>query len=331
VLSTVTEYLLITGMSGAGRSTAAAALEDAGWYVIDNMPSSLIDAVFEALRPQRTAALAEEPPTATKTVALQASSECSASSTSFPSPLARPAESRRDRVALVIGRSGTNSAEEALAAMERLEAKGGRVRLLYLDAPDHVLVRRFEGTRRRHPIGDMKVEEAIAGERTRSAVLRDRADVVLDTGELNVNQLRARIMDLFGDPGEQGAIRVSISSFGYKHGIPLDADIVLDCRFLPNPYWVGELQGLSGLDEPVREFVMSSEGAEPFLHQVVQLVDLALPGYRAEGRTYLNVAFGCTGGRHRSVVMAEELAKRLSAASLALSQAPTVFHRDIER
>jgi UPF0042 nucleotide-binding protein len=303
----VTDYVLMTGMSGAGRSTAAAALEDAGWYVIDNMPPSLIDAVSDAV--------------------------------------GELAGRGQDRVALVIGRSGGGKAEEALDAAESLRAKGGRVRVVYLDAPDHVLVRRFEGTRRRHPAGAVKVEEAVSEERKRLGVLRDTADLVLDTGELNVNQLRARIMELFGPSGGDGAMHVSISSFGYKHGIPLDADLVFDCRFLPNPYWVEELRALSGLDEPVRAFVLGSEPAESFLGALVSLLDLLVPGYEREGKTYLNIALGCTGGRHRSVVMACELQRRLAlrvrpgeqreedplAAASGQLMRPMVFHRDVDR
>ncbi|MDE3087332.1 MAG: RNase adapter RapZ, partial [Acidobacteriota bacterium] len=195
----------------------------------------------------------------------------------------------------------------------------------YLDAPQEVLVRRYEGTRRRHPLGGAGVEEAIVDERRLLEPLRDRADVVLDTGQLNVNELRTRVLALFGD--ETDGMRVSLVSFGYKHGLPLDADLVFDCRFLPNPHWVDELRPHSGLDEPVREFVLSRKETARFLDQVEELLGTLLPAFVAEGKSYLTVAMGCTGGRHRSVVLAEELARRLAARGAS----PTVSHRDVAR
>jgi UPF0042 nucleotide-binding protein len=282
----MSDYLLITGMSGAGRSTAAAALEDSGWYVIDNMPPSLLAEVANVVGAP---------------------------------------DSGQDRVALVIGRGGGQVAE-ALPAVDHLREAGHQVRVVYLDAPDHVLVRRFEGTRRRHPFGGSNVEGAITDERERLRAIRDRADMVLDTGELNVNQLRARVIELFGDTAEH-RMQTSVISFGYKHGMPLDADVVLDCRFLPNPHWRDDLRPLSGLDEPVRDYVLSQPDTEALLERLDALWDLVLPGYEAEGKSYLTIAFGCTGGRHRSVVVAEEVALRLSR----FGTDPSVFHRDIDR
>ncbi len=279
------DYVLITGLSGAGRSTAAAALEDAGWYVIDNMPSSLLTQVADVV--SRTG-------------------------------------SGQDRVALVIGRGG-GQIEEALSAIDELRARGHRVRVVYLDAPQDILVRRFEGTRRRHPIAGANVEEAISDERRLLEPIRDRADVVVDTGELNVNQLRVRVLELFADRSE--AMVTSVVSFGYKHGVPLDADLVFDCRFLPNPHWIENLRALSGLDEPVRDFVLAQEETRPFLDRVVDLVAPLLPAYMAEGKSYLTIAMGCTGGRHRSVVLAEELARLLGDRGAV----PSVFHRDVGR
>jgi UPF0042 nucleotide-binding protein len=283
----VSDYLLITGMSGAGRSTTADALEDAGWYVIDNMPPSLLTEAVDVVG---------EP------------------------------GSGQDRVALVIGRSGGAQVEQALHAVDHLRASGHQVRIIYLDAPDHVLVRRFEGTRRRHPFGGSNVEEAISDERERLRALRDRADMVLDTGELNVNQLRARVTSLFGDSNEH-RMQTSVVSFGYKHGVPMDADVVFDCRFLPNPHWQDELRPLSGLDGPVRDYVLSQPDTAALLDRLDSLWELVLPGYEAEGKSYLTIAFGCTGGRHRSVVVAEEVARRLSRNGTE----PTVFHRDVDR
>jgi RNase adapter protein RapZ len=283
----VSEYLLITGMSGAGRSTTAAALEDAGWYVIDNMPPSLLSEVAGAV--------------------------------SGPG-------SEIERVALVIGRGGGAQVDEALPAVDSLRASGDRVSIVFLDAPDDVLVKRFEGTRRRHPIGAPNVEEAIADERELLQTVRDRADAVLDTGELNVNQLRRRIFDLFSERS-QSPMRTSVISFGYKHGVPLDADLIFDCRFLPNPNWVEELRSLTGLDHPVRSFVLSQEATTPFLERLDDLLAMLLPAYTAEGKSYLTVAVGCTGGRHRSVVLADELARMLAAHGCPAS----VMHRDVDR
>jgi UPF0042 nucleotide-binding protein len=283
----VSDYLLITGMSGAGRSTTADALEDSGWYVIDNMPPSLLTEVVDVV--------------------------------------GAPG-SGQDRVALVIGRSGGAQVEQALPAVDHLRASGHQVRIIYLDAPDHVLVRRFEGTRRRHPFGGSNVEDAISDEREQLRALRDRADMVLDTGELNVNQLRARVTALFGDSSEH-RMQTSVVSFGYKHGVPMDADVVFDCRFLPNPHWQDDLRPLSGLDAPVREYVLAQPDTTALLDRLDSLWELVLPGYEAEGKSYLTIAFGCTGGRHRSVVVAEEVARRLSETGTE----PTVFHRDVER
>ncbi len=283
----MSNYLLITGMSGAGRSTTADALEDAGWYVIDNMPPSLLGEVVDVV--------------------------------------GAPG-SGQDRVALVVGRSGGAQVEQALPAVDHLRASGHEVRIIYLDAPDHVLVRRFEGTRRRHPFGGSNVEEAISDERERLRPIRDRADMVLDTGELNVNQLRARVTALFGESAEN-RMQTSVVSFGYKHGVPMDADVVFDCRFLPNPHWQENLRPLSGLDAPVREYVLAQPETAELLDRLDSLWELVLPGYQAEGKSYLTIAFGCTGGRHRSVVVAEEVARRLAK----LEMEPTVFHRDVDR
>ena len=280
------DYLLVTGMSGAGRSTAAAALEDAGWYVIDNMPPSLLSAVADA-------------------------------EDRFGSD--------QDRVALVMGRGGAAQVGEVLPAIAALEAQGHRVRVVYLDAPQGVLVKRYEGTRRRHPISAASVDDAIASERRLLEPIRARADVLVDTGELNVNQLRTRVLALVGDRSD--GMRTTVVSFGYKHGLPLDADLVFDCRFLPNPHWVDDLRPLSGLDEPVRAYVLGQKETGQFLDLVDDMLATLLPAFGAEGKSYLTVAMGCTGGRHRSVVLAEELAARLSRHGAS----PSVFHRDVER
>jgi UPF0042 nucleotide-binding protein len=284
----VSEFLVVTGLSGAGRSTTAATLEDLGWFVIDNLPAMLVPKVAE---------LVGQP------------------------------GSETERVALVIGRGGGESLEDVPAMLDALRASRNRVRMLFLDAPDDVLVRRFEGTRRRHPVGSRGVEEAIADERKLLAPLRDEADIVLDTGELNPNQLRNRILEMFGGEGADSGMQTSILSFGYKHGVPLDVDLLFDCRFLPNPYWSEDLRALSGLDGPVREFVMTQAETSEFLAKVDDLLTMLLPAFVREGKSYLTVAIGCTGGRHRSVVLAQALAERLASHGVAAS----VFHRDVDR
>ncbi len=286
----MSEFLVVTGMSGAGRSTAAATLEDLGWFVIDNLPPTLITKVAD---------------------------------------LVGGRGSEIDRVALVIGRGGGGGEqlENVPAALETLRRKRHGVRVLFLDAPDDVLVRRFEGTRRRHPLAARGVEESIADERRLLDGLRTRADIVLDTGELNVNQLRQRILELFAERVGESHMQTSIISFGYKHGIPLDVDLLFDCRFLPNPYWVDELRPLSGLDEAVREYVLGLPDTTDFLTKLEDLLAMLVPAFAREGKSYLTVAMGCTGGRHRSVVLAETLAARLAEHGVATA----VFHRDVDR
>jgi UPF0042 nucleotide-binding protein len=284
----MSEFLVVTGMSGAGRSTAAASLEDLGWFVIDNLPPALITKVAELV--------------------------------------GRPG-SETERVALVIGRGGGEQYEDVPALLESLRRDRHRVRVLFLDASDEVLLRRFEGTRRRHPLAARGVEESIADERRLLEVLRERADVILDTGELNTNQLRSRVLEIFGESPGEGAMQTSILSFGYKHGLPLDVDLVFDCRFLPNPYWVEELRGLTGRDEPVRAYVLEQPETVAFLTQVDELLTTLVPAFVREGKSYLTVAMGCTGGRHRSVALAQALADRLASHGFAAS----VFHRDVER
>ena len=285
----MSEFLFVTGMSGAGRSTAAAALEDLGWFVIDNLPPALITKVADLV--------------------------------------GRPG-SESERVALVIGRGGGDEyVDDVVPMLNRLRKGQYEVRVLFLDAPDDVLVRRFEGTRRRHPLAARGVEESIIDERQMLDGLRAMADVVIDTGDLNTNQLRQRVIELFGDPVHTAHMQTSIVSFGYKHGSPLDVDIVLDCRFLPNPYWVDELRPLSGLDEPVRDYVLSLPDTGAFLDKVEELLQMLVPSFEHEGKSYLTVALGCTGGRHRSVVLADALAARLAGAGVRTA----AFHRDIDR
>jgi UPF0042 nucleotide-binding protein len=283
----MSEYLVVTGMSGAGRSTAGATLEDIGWFVIDNMPSELISKVSE---------------------------------------LVDGSGAEMKRVAFVVGRGG-GDLDDVLPAVDALKAGHKRVRILFLDAADDVLIRRFEGTRRRHPQEARGVEESINEERKLLSDIRDRADLVVDSGELNVNQLRTRLMEVFSEEDAVGTMRTSILSFGFKYGVPTDVDLMFDCRFLPNPYWDESLRPHSGLEEPVRDFVLSRPETAEFLEKLDGLLAMLVPAYIREGKSYLTVAMGCTGGRHRSVALAEELASRLDAHGMPT----TVFHRDIER
>jgi len=282
----VSEFLIVTGMSGAGRSTAARAMEDLGWFRVDNMPPAMFAEVAR---------------------------------------LVASSGSGVERVAFV---AGTGAFTDELApGLERLRGEGHRVRILYLDATDEVLVRRFEGTRHRHPLAGALVEGNIHRERELLEPIRAQADIVLDTTDLNENDLRRRMAQLFAVSTEAAAMQTALISFGYKNGLPLDADVVLDCRFLPNPHWVPELRSLSGLDEPVRDYVLGREETGEFVDRVDDLLRFLLPHFLAEGKSYLAIAVGCTGGQHRSVVVVEELAHRLRAEGHHLS----VFHRDIGR
>ena len=280
------EFVIITGLSGAGRSQAGGTLEDLGWFVVDNLPTALILDFAE---------------------------------------LATAPGSLRDRVVLVVGRD-TEQLGELVPAVEELRRRGIHVRALFLDASDEVLVRRFEGTRRRHPLGREKVLEAIAQERDRLAPIRATADLVIDTSDLNVNQLRDRLIQLFLDGGEE-TMQISVMSFGFKYGLPPDVDNVFDVRFLPNPHWVPELKELTGLDEPVRDYVLGTGQAVEFLKRVDDLLGFLLPCYVKEAKSYMSVAVGCTGGRHRSVVLAEEIADGIRQQGFGAA----VFHRDIAR
>jgi len=277
---------VVTGMSGAGRSTAADSLEDLGWFVIDNLPAVLIQKMAEMVN--------------------------------LPG-------AEIDRVALVIGRGGDLG--EVPGVLEALRSNGNRVRILFLDASDEVLLRRYEGTRRRHPLVARGVEESIADERRLLAPVRDQADLLIDTGELNTNQLRSRVLEAFSDEGGATSMRTSVVSFGYKYGLPLDVDVVFDCRFLPNPFWIEELRPFSGLDGPVRDYVLSQPETKDFLDKVDGLLTGILPSFVREGKSYLTIALGCTGGRHRSVALAEALGERIGAHGHEVS----VFHRDVER
>jgi len=208
-----------------------------------------------------------------------------------------------------------------------LRATAQRVRILFLDAATDALVRRYENTRRRHPVGGASLEESIELERQQLEPLKAEADVVVDTSDLNVHQLRAWIVELFAADSADAGLQVSVVSFGYKHGVPIDVDMVFDGRFLPNPHWVDDLRPLTGRDEPVRDYVLGQPEARDFLDRLDHLFELLIPAFVREGKSYLRIAVGCTGGRHRSVVIAEELARSLRDHGLD----PTVLHRDVDR
>ncbi|MEI7654347.1 MAG: RNase adapter RapZ [Actinomycetota bacterium] len=281
----MSEILVVTGMSGAGRSTVSAALEDSGWSVIDNLPVELIPRV---------------------------------------SVLAAGNSPDFHGVAFVIGRSGRINPEEVIGVTDEITALGFSAKIMFLDAPDEVLVRRFEGNRRRHPVAGNSVTDSITKERHSMQPLLDRADLVIDTGSLNTNQLRTRISELFQTEGGRGAMKVSVISFGYSNGIPRDVDLVFDCRFIPNPHWDEKLRPLTGLDTPVAEFVLKQEETQRFINDIVALLEWQIPAFAREGKSYLTIAIGCTGGKHRSVAIAEALQQRLHLQG-------EVFHRDTPR
>ena len=281
------DILLIAGLSGAGRSQAADDLEDLGWFVVDNMPTELIDKVVEI------AAVGES--------------------------LAK--------LALVV--STPTAQRDVVDVLKRLRLSGHRVRMLFLDATNAELVKRYGSTRRKHPLAEGKsgVEEAITKERSLLEPVKAEADLVIDTTNLTIHQLKNQLGELFTDDGELDTMQISVVSFGYKHGLPLDVDLVFDVRFLPNPHWDEDLRPLSGLDVPVRDFVMEQSLSVKFLDQLTGMLTLLLPAYKSEGKSYLTVAIGCTGGRHRSVVIAEQLKQWL----IQSSHNPRVTHRDISR
>jgi UPF0042 nucleotide-binding protein len=282
------DLLIITGLSGAGRSAAADVLEDLGFFVIDNLPPALIPKVAE---------------------------------------LARDRE-RPSRFALVVDSRSGAFVDDLAAALAGVRETGARTSMLFLDASDEVLVRRFEASRRPHPVaGTDRVSDGIRQERELLEGLKGEADLVVDTSNLNVHELRDRLHELFRDDQSAGSLQTSLVSFGYKHGVPLDVDLMFDCRFLPNPHWVDSLRDLPGTDPAVRAYVLAQPEAGPFLEELRRLFQLLLPAFAREGKSYLSIGIGCTGGRHRSVVIAAELATMLDGLGF-----PTrVHHRDLDR
>lgn len=279
--------VLITGMSGAGRSRAAAVLEDLGWYVVDNLPAQMLEPLV-GMMTSGTAAQGAQ------------------------------------RLCAVIDVRGRDFADLS-GVLDQLRRQGVELRVLFLDASDEVLVRRYEQVRRPHPLqGDRTVLDGITAERAALAELRARADWVLDSSATTVHDLARQVRAAVAEPGED-QVQVSLLSFGFKYGIPLDADHVVDVRFLANPYWISELRHLTGRDGPVRDYVLGQLGALTFVDRYVAALEPVLEGYRREEKYYVTIAVGCTGGKHRSVAISEAIAQRLRDAGCRVS----VLARDL--
>lgn len=285
------EILIISGLSGSGKSRAATFLEDIGYYIVDNLPAEMM---------------------------LKFANFCTASG------------GRYDRVALVYDVRAGEPFQRLVDVVDKLRRRGGvRCRMLFLEADTRAIISRYKETRRSHPLcaEGLSIEEAVRRERELLAPVRERADFVLDTSTFSTAKLRSELLSLFGGGDTQQALNVSVMSFGFKNGLPLEADLVFDVRFLPNPYYVPELKHLTGLDEPVREYVFASEAAGRFLERLEPLLAFLLPQYLQEGRTELVIAVGCTGGRHRSTAMAHHLANYIGELGYPVSES----HRDISR
>jgi UPF0042 nucleotide-binding protein len=286
-----TEILIISGMSGAGRSTIAHRLEDLGWYVVDNLPPALLGNLIELV------------------------------STSVK------------KVAVVIDVRGRAFFDDLTKSLSELADLGISRKILFVDAADDSLVRRFESTRRPHPLqGADRILDGITKERERLREIRDSADLIIDSSALNIHQLEKKISDYFHEDSGSD-LRVNILSFGYKYGIPVDADLVVDCRFISNPHWVPHLRPMTGLDKPVSDAVLGSDNVKEFLTRYQSLFETMALGFISEGRKFLTLAIGCTGGKHRSVAVAEELVSRLkSGDELSKFKIDTqVMHRDLGR
>ena len=283
------DLCVISGLSGAGRSEAAKTLEDLGWFVVDNLPPALIKTMVSlALAPGNDIEL----------------------------------------IALVIDARGGTFFTEAMEELEKLRRDVCNYRLVFLEASDDVLVRRFDASRRRHPLApDDRVAVGIQRERDLMRPFREGADIVVDTTDMSVRALRTRLGSYFSDVRSADGLSTTVISFGYKYGLPLDADLVLDVRFLPNPHWVAELRPLTGREQEVKDYVLGQSATTAFLERLCDLLVMLLSGYQEEGRHYLTVAVGCTGGRHRSVVLSEAIAQTIREIGFRAK----VVHRDVER
>ena len=284
------EFLIITGLSGAGKSRAADVLEDLDYYCVDNMPVALMPRFAE---------------------------------------LCMATKGRYERVALVTDVREKDGFDELLKTLDQLNEMDCNCRILYMDADEATLVKRYKESRRRHPLQlrGMSVEEAIAREQTLLAPVRERADFIVNSSSLTLGMLQNRLFSLFAGAGRKREIDVTVMSFGYKHGLPMDADLVFDARFLPNPYYVDDLRPLCGLDRPVFEFVFGYQQTRTFMQKLEELIDFLLPLYIEEGKLALTVAIGCTGGRHRSVAIASALNDYLTAKGVNSVN----INRDVEK
>lgn len=289
----MTDVLVITGLSGAGRSQAADDLEDLGWFVVDNLPTALVEQVVDMA--------------------------------------SQPADPHH-QLCLVVGNASQQA--DMVGVLRNLRVSGHRVRVLFLDASTGSLVKRYGSTRRRHPLdveGGLSSESGIAAviqrERELLQPVKAEADLVIDTSDLTVHQLKAKLIELFGPASPSDTLQIGIVSFGFKHGLPLDVDLVFDVRFLPNPYWDEALRPLSGLDADVRDYVLGNPLAEVFLDKLEDMLETLLPAYVGEGKSYLSIAIGCTGGQHRSVAIAE----RLGGWFVERDMRPRLTHRDLVR
>ncbi|MEB3048641.1 RNase adapter RapZ [Mycolicibacter sp. MYC123] len=287
------DVVLVTGLSGAGRGTAAKVLEDLGWYVADNLPPELIARMVD---------------------------------------LGLAAGSRITQLAVVMDVRSAGFTGDLDSVRSELATRGINPRVLFMDASDDALIRRYENNRRSHPLqGKQTLAEGIAAERTMLAPVRAVADLVIDTSVLSVRELRESIEDMFGGDAVTAPTSITVESFGFKYGLPMDSDMVMDVRFLPNPHWVDELRPHTGQHEAVRDYVLSQPGADEFLSTYHRLLSLVVGGYRREGKRYMTVAIGCTGGKHRSVAIAEALARLLDSEDTSGELSVRVLHRDLGR
>lgn len=283
------ELVVITGMSGAGKSQVAHSLEDAGWYVVDNLPPSLIRSLFET------------------------------------------AESSISKIAVVVDVRARGLFDDLTRVLAELKSRSISSRIVFIDASDDSLVRRFESTRRPHPLqSGERILDGITREREKLRELRSAADIVIDTSELNIHQLDRRIDNLF-ESGEGVDLRINVLSFGYKYGLPVDSDLVMDCRFIANPHWDPELRPLTGKDQRVSNRVLEAEGVKEFLDSYISTIKSVIPGFIREGKKFITVGIGCTGGKHRSVAISDALSTRLAAENTGYKLSVQSIHRDLGR